>query len=746
MPEASPPPYLQELNLEAEPLKLAKDSISDLYALSLVKETFNKYENFRTQNFDRRWNTHDALYFGWLPPKVWESTSIPRASLPHPISFYHIETALPIINNSLFGMGPEWFQVEAELGTSAEDARAVKDHLLYIFEEDKTQMKVKRANKSTAIYGNGGMELYWDEDKGRLCTENVSLKDFYIDPTCPSPSVDDCRSIIRRQLMTVEELDGMRDDPDMKIPSRPELIHMARNRTGAMGDKTKRNQEAIRGVLYDPSQYDNTPLPSDQRLEVLMYTSASRIIWVLNRQMVAYNIKNPYGFIPYVFAPCFVVPEAWYAQSYCDILEGPQRYGEALHNSHLDEITLALNPPRITPRSGQMLPSSQKFRPGANWQYDNPKDVQVLNPMGVTTNVFNDLQFLDVIAEKISGVNSPTMGIPRPGNANRTLGGMTSQVQGSTSRIQEVVSNIEDYLIVPLLEKAHKIIKYHIEPDAMLPAQGQSIISGNSVQKGVKFKMLAASKMLTRERLTQIFPLISQMLLTGPLIETIQKTGQTLNWEELFQMMQDATGVAKTYNLLRPMNEQEQQALNQPPPEVQAEMQKAQLESQTRLQMGQMKSQGEAQASQMDFAAKMKGFDVALQREDEISSREMIKQMVAQYLGSQDFQNELKRMAFEQQHEGRMNELEIQKEREKMGIERQKNMDKLQFERAKTSNQMQNEQASGSSRLFMEQMMHSQKLDHEKESNKVKLEQEKEKVKVIKQKASIGEKRKKEKK
>src|SRR6185369_15461087 len=152
----------------------------------------------------------------------------------------------------------------------------------------------------------------------------VDIRDFYIDPGCPVPNVDESRSVIRRKMMTIDELVLRRQDPRMKIPEDDVLYHMSKNQQFATGDQTKRNQAAIRGENYTPGVTDYAANPADRKIEVLLYYTASRIIWVLNREAVIYNEENPYGFIPFCFAPCYIFPGRFYAMSLADVQEGNQ--------------------------------------------------------------------------------------------------------------------------------------------------------------------------------------------------------------------------------------------------------------------------------------------------------------------------------------------------------------------------------------------------------------------------------------
>ena len=610
MPYEKQPPVLPAVDLTAGPLKTSIEDIEDAAALEVVTQSFWQFELYRTQNHDRRWSMHDSLVFGYVAPKVWDGTNVARAAFTQPIVFDQIETALPTITNAIFGVAPDWFQVAALPGTDPKEAEQVQDALSYQLEHPKDEVgsncisELKLAIRNLLTYGNGGVSVQWDAILGRPTVEWVDLRDFYIDPALSTPDVDEGRATIRRKFMTIDELIQLRKDPRMKIPENDVLWYMAKNFPQAPADQTKRIQEALRNVMYSPGTSDYLPLPSDQKIEVLIYYSKSRIIWVLNRQWVAYNGPNPYGFIPFCFAPCYTVTGRFYAQSIADVQENNQRYVEALLNGHLDEMSLALHPPRTQKRSTLLTPNQQKWRPGAVFSADNKDDISLLQNRTQLTDVFTDIQYILAASDKRTGISGMAGGgVPTPSNANRTLGGLQMQSGGTNMRISELVSNIELYLLTPVLYKLHKLMQFHMTPGQAMPAtdpqKNYYSVDASVIQKKVRFRMLAASKMVTRDKLMQVLPFWMQTLSQGNIMEGLKQTGKTIDFDELFRMIQDATGVSNTYALVRPLNEQEQKAAQQPSPQMQADQQKQQADLQGRMQLMQLKNQGEVQKAQV---------------------------------------------------------------------------------------------------------------------------------------------------
>ncbi len=733
MPEAHATPQMPFVSLEDTPLKTGLQDLEDAAALQLVRETFANYENYRGQNQEQRWKTADRLYTAFKERKNWEGTSVPRAAIANPIVFDQIEAALPIIEQSIFS-GPEWFQVEAQGETAPQEARAVQAKLSYDLEHPKDNLGTSSRNelstafKSGLLYGNGGIAMHWDATKRRSIVEWVDIRDVYIDPGTPTPNIEDARSVIRRKWMTVDELDALRGDAQLNIPSKHVLVFMSMNPQTAYADSTRQVQAAFRGVNWDASNTNVwSPNPADKRIEVLVYYSKTRIIWTLNREWVSYNGKNPYGFYPLTFAPCYNFPGHFYAMSMPDVLEYNQVYSEDLLNKHLDELSLALDPPKTMKRSGLVLPSAQKYRPGNVVLVDDPaKDYVLQFPQGATANVWNEIQYLEIAAEKRTGVNSASQGSPRPGNVNRTATGVQSQINGGNSRLYYLVKNIEDYLITPMLYKMYEMTRYHAAPDETFPVQGGGdnkfiSVGAAAFARPVGFKMLAASKMMSREKLAQILPFVSQYFLNGQFINQLHTVGKTVDFEEFTNYIQDAVGTSKLYSFVRQMTPQEQQAAQQPPPEIQARMQEAQLKSQTELQKeqikkqpdpnAQMQAQQEMQLKQAEAQSKMEmEREIAMIKADaERAKAEMTIQLKKMELQIKEQEMNMKIRASMMDHQQGMQQMS-----EKANLESQLGIASHMQEKAMGEDQHSQAMAIGDDK-------HEQAMSHAEDKNRVML-------------------------
>lgn len=605
MPVYEDVPQIDPLDLDSAPLRLPEQPVDAKYAITMVVNTMYTWEGWRRNNCDLKWQANAGLYFGTIVPRTWPGSTVPRSSLPFPIVFDHVESALPVITQALFP-SDDWFQVVPESGTAPEAAKDVRDKLFYDFEHARGKFRgsarpeVARAVKQMLLDGNGGVIVRWDDKAKKAVPEFLDVKDVYMDPGLSSPDVSQSSGIIIKAKLTLAQARAYRGQDGFDIPNDDQLYGLCSAQSMTAGDNTKQITEAFRGVNYSPGSSDYNPIPADRNIELLVYYSPARIIWILGRKWVMYNERNPYGFIPAAFAPCYEVPGRFYARGIADVQEGNQRYTEALFNARLDNINLALNPPRAMRRGQILTPAQQRWSAGATYQVDNPKeDILSLAPPDVTANVYAELQYIGAAAEKRTGIDGS--GAPRSGNMSRTATGVQAQMSGSAARMQQIVSNIEDYLVTPMLYMMYYINRYHLTPEDQVPAAESTssparVVSGAAFFNDVSFRIVAASKMLTKERLQQTLPMFFQYGLAGPLVGELSKINMTIDVKSLTKLVQDATGTSELYPLYREMTPQEVQMTQQ---EKQQQAQQASQGNQTRLQLGQMKAQADIQKAQI---------------------------------------------------------------------------------------------------------------------------------------------------
>jgi hypothetical protein len=579
----------------------------DLLAINLVTATFDRYNSTERQALYERWEEADRLYSGFKEADVWEGSNVERATFPYRVVFDQVEAAVPAIREALFGQS-EWFDIVPLPGGDMTSAKQLKARLKFVLSQQAqgygptAKSEIMLGVRDAVLYGQGilGIEFNPAIKNPEVC--KIDPRDMFMDLANTTPWVDKCRSVIRVSKKTVEELEKWRGAPQVKLPSKRVLFELAKNPNYSPADEAKDESAAIAGA-YTRQSDSSVPMPSHGLVQVLSYYDNERMIVVLGRNYTIYNEKNPYGCIPFVVIPAYDVPNKFMGYGYGDILWEIQRITESLMNGRLDEITMQLNPPRAMSSKGMMTASQEAFRPGAVYKSNEPKDAVInLFQGGFSTNIWNEVEFYRTAGELRTGLNGLAQGSARPGNVNRTAGGVSSQLQASALRLSNIVYNVETFGIVPLLAKVVKFLQVHESPGEFAQGQGETgyeYVETSSYYRPVSFQVRAASNMLSQERLQQVLPIILQNLVNGPLVQALAANGQTVDATVLMEMIQDASGTKDSYQLIRPMNEQETAARQAPPPQVQAMMAKEQSATQRALQLGQMDSQTKLQVESM---------------------------------------------------------------------------------------------------------------------------------------------------
>jgi len=617
MPEYGTVPEVEQISLSNEPFKFSTEQLTESYALTQVLQDFYWYERER-QSSERRWRLNDALYCAYVEPRYWPNTKLMRSNLGAGIVSEQVEAAYAMLCQALFTQ-PEYFSIESDVGGDPKAARAQGAYMDYAFNYPQltqlsAEVEYKNAAKDQLLYGAGILKVEFNSDLKLPYITRKDPRNIYFDPATPGPFIDRSRAVIERTFLTIEELEKFRADKRMYVPSNDILWTLAQGVNKTDGDRGKEYKESLHGVMYSIGASDNSPVPSQKKIELLQYYSKNQIIWILNRKIVMYKDENIYGFIPYVLIPCYVYTGSPYSLSIADMQESNHRYLESLVNARLDQVTLSLFPPRAVPRGFMFTPQMQTWGPGSMYQMENPDQFNAITPQDTTKDIFQEIGYIQNTADRRTGINSMLSGMPSPSNANRTAQGVNSQLQGSAIRLYPIVDNFENYGIIPSVWKALKISEIHLTSNDAVPGvlrdqnnpeEVQFIrISAEAFKQNTRVRCRAASKMLSRDRLTQMYQFVAQNVMNGQVIGMLNQSGQTVDFSELIQMLMDATGVPRRYQIIRPLSDQEKQFMQQQQQAQEqakqpGEMAKAQLEAQTRLQMGQMKAQGEQQKNQV---------------------------------------------------------------------------------------------------------------------------------------------------
>lgn len=591
---------------------------SDAYAAKIALADFQKGENYRNMNHDWRFRNADELYAAWVGTKYWDGTRVPRSSLGIFVAYQQIESLLPGIISELLASYPP-FDVDPEPNTSAVEAKQVLGLMLHQLEQMQAEELLRRVLKSAFIYGNGIMELSWENferqrleflvqrtpvhgrfnhptlgeikvpigSKPRAVTKSVTeqvnrpmlahvpIQDFYIDQNCETPLCQDAGWAAVRKLVRIDDLLKYSKDKNFSIPSREELLELSKGKVSTQGDYSKSASELMRSGTYWPTQ-EGTADPAGNRVEVIRYTTPHRLVWLVGRKVAVLNKPNPYGFINF-FNVCYTdFPNRFYGFGVTDISEGEQRLITSIINARVDELALAIHKP-IIKRKGAIFSQSQlRIRPGVNWEVENPKeDIQTFEYGAINQNAYIEVDAAERRLQKYTGITDlAVLGAPSAGgnSANRTATGVGTQASASGKRQQYLVRVVESTLLEPLLGAIHRLNQKFLDPQQVLQILGPD---GKLLQLDpmtiknaeCRFRFLASSRMQSRQNMLQAMGPIMQVFLNPAFMQTLAQVNQKkINAEFLGDKLLDALNI-RGGDVFQPLSPEDIQRMNQPNPQ-----------------------------------------------------------------------------------------------------------------------------------------------------------------------------------
>ena len=622
--------FIEAAPIEALPDPNVKLPVSgewtDAQALNISMSDFRSAETFRQQTAEQRWLAADRTYLAWTGGgKYWDGTRIPRANMQVYLAYQQIEVLMPQAIDAMFGGDLDFDVTPGSAGTTLSQALAVRDLLVDQFQVLNTSSPnfitlreiFRRMMKGSLIYGNGLCEFGWEntqkvgkkwqranfpemQDVSHMTgfpmqapTGNVhnvafdtptqtqiskpflqhrSIKDFYIDPNCPSPNIQEAQFAATRTLLPISLLATYRDRPGFKIPSDDVLLELSQQKTTTSGDMVKSQSESYRGAGSWQPSLDQSKDPRQARVEVIRYWQSGKHTWTLGRKHVALNRDNAYGVIPFLGTYYTDVPDRFYALSICDLTEGDQNLAATLLNARLDELNLIIHPPFISKRGSLLATSAAKFRPGGRFELDVPKEDLIRMEMGnVTAEAFTEVDQVERRTSKTVGVtDSVGFGVSSAGgnSALRSATGVQSQSNAQSSRVHYLVANAEDQFMLPLLNIFWALNKANLDPQQLLQILGpqgpKQIDPIELLNADPRFAMKTASKMKSRAALqggglAQILQYLGNPALSDGMAE---QQNMVLDAMTLSQTICDTYNLRST-TFFRPMTPQEQQARQQ---------------------------------------------------------------------------------------------------------------------------------------------------------------------------------------
>ena len=603
-------------------IKPAPSKWTDIFALRVVLADFNKFSRFRMQQWDQRWTDNDRILHANVEQRVWEGTSVPRASIGVKLEQQQLESLIPYLHEGIFS-SPDgiWFDLFPRPTTPPDAAIAGREFLAMQMDQANVEGEFQNVFRSLGHHGTGAVKVSWCKKRydraewkpetvanpngygGRRTMQRhpyteyqsypearyISLRDLYVDSSLKVPDIQKAQAVIERGLVAYDELLRMAEaDKDFKIPSKEELQRYLADKgspKSAPADTERRQSLSEAGQTEIHMQ--GTTDPARARFEILEYWSQDRLVMALERKWTVCNKKNPYGFIPYFSCNFQDVLDSFYGKGLAEILEHEQLLQQGLINSHLDEVSLNIHSALACQTGGVTNKTELRPKPGQT-VFTNGEPSRVLMEIKrsmVTQDWFVALQQSQMRAQQYTGLSDIiTQGAPGVASSvTRTARGVSALAGAAHNRIQYVIERIENRLVVPMIAAFIKLDQLFLDPQTLVPVMGPTGAEAlfdplAIVNHEFRVELRAGSKMAAKSAMQQTLPIVLQTVMAA--IEPMRQQGMKTNIPAIIRDMLEAYGWRNRNDWFAQMSPEEMQAMQQEQqgPEVQKQQFKAERE------------------------------------------------------------------------------------------------------------------------------------------------------------------------
>lgn len=576
-----------------------------------------------TRSLIGRWNTAEIMLRAWVDPVKWKGSDQMRSHLGIPLvaeQFYSIHS---VVNQTLFG-GYQVFKIDATSGTPlacAEAQQAILNTQLKTcgYKGVSAKSEMREITYDGLFYGFGVAHYGWQTTKQNIIKkvqknhpQMVVVEGQQI--TIPEPMDEDeieekvigvlevnmprfehvpirraryspdlrrgdprCAEWFGRVIYASGyELDGMRNTPGWKVPSRDDLVKLtapqmqAQPETNALEtlgsnsgnpvfQQTTTPQKAYPETYSSRVEHD----PLRRKFELFDYWTATRHCIILNKEYVLLNEEHKFGRPPFL-GFCFRnAPDSAHGYGIAYWLTDFQRVCQGVINAYLDDLNLNLMGTYSAPAGTNNSAQAQWIFPGKIFKSDGPNGK--FEPM--TRNAVDAREPLSVIAQMkswasgITGAGMGTLG-SNPGSAGdvRTPGAVEASNGGESVKMQDLIDVISEQVFIPFLE-------FCIEQNQKLkPSQIRAMLSQalGDAFKATPLDMLngtyrvdisAGTKLAAREALNKYMGVLQTFLSSPGTVENLAVQAMKIDYNAMWSALYDSYGLPYKEKILVPMDD-----------------------------------------------------------------------------------------------------------------------------------------------------------------------------------------------
>ncbi len=423
--------------------------------------------------------------------------------------------------------------------------------------------------------------------------------------------------------MTWEQLEELRDDETYDLPSKDELISwfLPPLPEPTVTATEEEYPSLVMDMRADPRWVQASADALSKPLEVLEYWTNERVVTVLQRKRVLRNADNPYGVLPFLSCNLVNVPGAFWGVGMGEMVGPEQRLQQGIINMWLDQVVLAIVPMFLTKKGENVLTQNLVTGPGLFVRVDDPETIKPFPPPAPVQDAGVHVAMSQSRVEQSTGNSASSLAGATDTSVARTAAGVHLAASGPQVIIAKHVDDIAEQVFIPFLEHLVELNRLMPEEvwkrilEAAAPVQNDPNNPApppvtpefeDLVNAGIKFDLLAGTKMRQKQAMAQSLPVMSQTILQKQVIDGLAAQDMVIDFYEFVGMWFTISGWPNKHSLVRKRTPEERQFAQQNSP----------------MALAQMKLQAVQAQKQQDLQGKKELQD---QKDTSIAARDQLK-------------------------------------------------------------------------------------------------------------------------
>lgn len=197
-------------------------------------------------------------------------------------------------------------------------------------------------------------------------------------------------------------------------------------------------------------------------------------VWLIGNWVIKSTLNyDPFGRKPYYKASYEEIPGVFWGNSVADLVRDCQSVCNSAARSLVNNMSIASGPQVYV--NVDRLPPGEKVTKMYPWKIwptvsdpygSNTPPVEFFQPNSLAAELMGIYERFSVLADEYSGVPRYMTGDASAGGAGRTASGLSMLMSNAGKAIKGVVSNIDENIIAPLIERLYFYnMRYETDPD-----------------------------------------------------------------------------------------------------------------------------------------------------------------------------------------------------------------------------------------------------------------------------------------